>query len=426
MTADVLHPGLVNLIRRARALGTVTVGLLTDEAVAGHKRLPFLTWHQRRELLENVVGVDRVVPQAEWDYSHNVLRYRPDFFVHGDDWISGPDEVIRDAVVAALATYGGHLVEIEYMRGFSASAMTMHALEVASTPEIRISALRRSLASQPITRIMQVHSPLAAMMVEATRVDRGPVARMFDGFWSSSLADSANLGLPDNELLDASVRLDNVERILAVTTRPLIFDADTGGAIDHFEHRVRAMERLGVAAVVIEDKRGLKYNSLVVDTATHVQEDIHAFCDKIAAGKSAQQGLHFQVFARLESLIVGAGMEDAVERAVAYCKAGADGLLIHSRQREPDEILRFAGEVRDELPSIPLICVPTTYHEVRDDELADAGFRMVIYANHLLRASLPAMERVARSILEHGRSTEIEHELLSVDQTLEIARPLGG
>jgi phosphoenolpyruvate mutase len=426
MTADVLHPGLINIIRRARELGSLTVGLLTDEAVAGHKRLPALTWQQRKDMLEDIIGVDRVVSQDEWDYSANVLRYRPDYFVHGDDWLTGPNAEIRAGVVAALESYGGELVEVPYTKGFSASALAMHALEVASSPHARMSTLRRTLRSQRITRVIQVHSPLAALAAESARVELDGEIRAFDAFWSSSLADSADLGLPDNEILDQSTRLENVERILNVTTRPLIFDADTGGPGVHFEHRVRMLEQTGVAAVVIEDKTGLKQNSLLDESSVHEQEDIELFSDKIAAGKEAQRQPDFQIFARIESFILGRGLEDALTRAAAYCGAGADGILVHSKSKSADEVVEFARVFKHESPDIPLICVPTTYHSVLDEELAEYGFNMVIYANHLLRAAFPAMERASRSILRHGRSSEIEHELLSVEETLQLGSGLSG
>jgi len=420
MTVDVLHHGHINIIEEARKYGDIVIGLLTDAAVADHKRLPYLTYDQRLKIVENLRGVVEVVPQHEWDYSHNIRKYRPDFMIHGDDWLDGRDAGIRDRVIEALGEYGGQLIEIPYTQGVSSGAIVTRQLQVGTTPEIRRRTLRRLLAAKPLSRFIEAHSPISALIAEHASEDVDGRLRSFDGFWSSSLTDSTEMGKPDIEALEISSRLTNIDHIFEVTTKPLIMDADTGGKPEHFEMHVRTMERLGISAVIIEDKTGLKKNSLFGTEVKQTQDDPELFADKIRAGRASLVSDDFMIIARIESLILNMGMDDAIARARTYVEAGAHGIMIHSREKKPDEVYEFARIFRGDFPKIPLVCVPTSYNMATEDELAERGFNIVIYANQMMRASYPAMRRVAQSILRNGRSLEVDKELISINEILEL------
>jgi phosphoenolpyruvate phosphomutase len=420
MTGDVLHHGHINVIEQARQYGEVMIGLLTDAAVADHKRLPYLAYEHRKKIIENISGVTRVVPQEEWDYAPNLRRYRPDFMVHGDDWLDGPSAPYRQKAVEALAEYGGKLIEIPYTQGVSSQVVLSQLQRSGTTPDIRRRTLKRLLTAKPISRFIEAHNPISALIAEHATVDVDGRVRQFDGFWSSSLTDSTARGKPDIEALDISSRLSNVNDIFEVTTKPLIFDGDTGGKPEHFELNVRSMERLGLSAVIIEDKTGLKKNSLFGNEVAQSQEDVESFSDKIRLGRKARVGEDFMVIARIESLILDKGMQDAIMRAQAYVNAGVDGIMIHSRKKEPDEVFEFARIFRSDFPNVPLVCVPTSYNKCTEEELAAHGFNVVIYANHLMRAAYPAMQRVAQDILRNGRSAEVDAQLMSINQILEL------
>lgn len=420
MTADILHHGHVNIIAEGRKLGEVTIGLLTDAAVAGHKRLPLLTWEHRRQILENISGVTRVVPQDTWDYAPNLLRYKPAYMVHGDDWLRGPLAPYRARALAALETYGGRLVETAYTTGISSTEMAERQQALGTTPDLRRATLRRLLAAKPISRFIEAHSPISAMIAEHAQVEMEDQVAKFDGFWSSSLTDSVVRGKPDIEAIAINSRLTGISEIFEVTTKPLIMDADTGGKPEHFELHVRSMERLGISATIIEDKTGLKRNSLFGAEVEQTQDEIPAFCDKIRAGREARVGDDFMVIARIESLILEKGMADALARAEAYAEAGVDGVMIHSRARRPDEIYEFSRQFRRSFPYLPLVVVPTSFNEVSEAELAANGVNIVIYANHLMRAAYPAMKRAAETILRHGRSFELDEHLMSIKDVLEL------
>jgi len=420
MTIDVLHHGHINIIEYARQYGDVMIGLLTDAAIADHKRLPYLTYEHRKKIIENIRGVVRVVPQEEWDYAPTLRRYRPDFMVHGDDWLEGPTAPYRQKALEALAEYGGRLIEIPYTQGVSTQLLVTQLQNLGTTPDIRRRTLKRLLAAKPISRFIETHNPISALIAEHVTVNTNGRVRQFDGFWSSSLTDSTARGKPDIEVLDISSRLSNVNDIFEVTTKPLIFDGDTGGKPEHFELNVRSMERLGISAVIIEDKKGLKKNSLFGTEVVQAQEDIELFCEKIRAGRSARVGDDFMLFARIESLILDKGISDAIVRAQAYTSAGADGIMIHSRKKTPDEVFDFARIYRKEFPNVPPVCLPTSYNTVTEDELASHGFNIVIYANHLLRAAYPAMQRVGHEILLNSRTSEVDAQLMSINEILEL------
>lgn len=420
MSADLIHPGHLNILDHAAALGKVTVGLLTDRAVASYKRLPHLTFEQRKAIVAALRTVDRVVPQETLDYVENLRRYRPDYVVHGDDWRTGVQRKTRQRVVDALAEWGGELVEPSYTEGISSTQLNAAIKQVGTTPNVRLSRLRRLLDSKEIVRIMEAHNGLTGLLVESTAAVRNGSTIEFDGLWSSSLTDSTARGKPDTEAVDISSRLQTINELFEVTTKPLIFDGDTGGKPEHFGFTVRSLERLGVSAVIVEDKEGLKRNSLFGTDIEQTQSSIEDFSFRLGAGKSAQITDDFMVIARIESLILGKGMKDALERAEAYLAAGADGIMIHSRENTPDEVFEFAKEYSSFGSNAPLVAVPTSYHTVTEDELAERGFNVVIYANHMLRAAYPQMARAARTILEHGRGTEAESLLSPIKEALAI------
>lgn len=420
MSADLIHPGHINILRRAAELGSVTVGLLTDDAIASYKRLPHMTFEQRLAVVESLGMVDRVVPQTTLDYVPNLNELRPDVVVHGDDWRTGVQSETRRRVIDALSTWGGELVEVPYTEGISSTQLNASLKQIGTTPSVRLSRLRRLLDAKRILRVLEAHSGLSGLIVESTTVTRNGRTLEFDGMWSSSLTDSTSRGKPDIEAVDITSRLQTINDIFEVTTKPLIFDADTGGKTEHFSFTVRSLERLGVSAVIIEDKTGLKRNSLFGTDVAQTQSSIPDFCARISSGKRAQITDDFMVIARIESLILDKGIEDALSRAEAYVGAGADAVMIHSRQNEPDEVLKFCSRAADRIPKVPIVAVPTSYNAVTETELADAGVRIVIYANHLLRAAYPSMRAVAESILANERSVEADDRIASISEVLNI------
>lgn len=420
MSADLVHPGHLNVIKRAAELGQVTVGLLTDEAIASYKRLPYMSFEQRREVIENIKGVSRVVSQTTLDYVPNLRKLKPDYVVHGDDWRSGVQSSVRRRVIETLAEWGGELVEVEYTEGISSTQINKALREIGTTPDIRLRKLRRLLNAKKIVRLLEVHNGLTGLIVENTFVNDNGVRKEFDGMWASSLTDSTAKGKPDIEAVDLTSRMHTLNDVLEVTTKPIVYDGDTGGKPEHFVFTVKTLERMGVSAVIIEDKVGLKKNSLLGTSVPQTQDTIEGFCHKISAGKHAQLTNDFMIIARIESLILGHGVKDALERAKSYIDAGADGIMIHSRQKDAGEILDFCRQYQDLDLRVPLVAIPTTYNYITEDELAGAGVNVVIYANHLLRSAFPAMASAAQSILQHGRSREIDPELMSINEILNL------
>ena len=421
MSADLVHPGHLNVINKAAELGKVTVGLLTDAAIASYKRLPYMAFEQRRQVVENIKGVDRVVAQETLDYVPNLRKYQPDYVVHGDDWREGVQREVRQRVIDTLAEWGGELVEVGYTEGISSTQLNKALKEIGTTPDVRRNKLRRLLQAKPMVRLMEAHNGLTGLIVENAGIhDEHGRRREFDGMWASSLTESTAKGKPDIEAVDVTSRTQTMNEILEVTTKPIVYDADTGGKLEHFQFTVRTLERLGISAAVIEDKVGLKKNSLFGTDVPQTQDSIENFCAKIQAGKAAQVTEDFMVVARIESLILAQGVDDAIERAAAYNEAGADAILIHSKQKTPDEIFEFCDRYQGIDSRVPLIAVPSSYNQVTEDELQERGVSVVIYANHLLRAAYPAMMETAESILGNKRSLEADDRLLSIKDILEL------
>lgn len=420
MSADIIHPGHLNIIHEASKYGRVIVGVLTDEAIASYKRLPYLTYEQRSLVVSNLKGVSEVMPQTTLDYRPNLEKVRPDYVVHGDDWKSGVQAKTRQQVIDKLAEWGGVVIDVPYTKGISSSMLNERLKEIGTTPDVRLKRLRRLINAKKIVRICESHNGLTGLIIENTSVSVNNMKREFDGMWASSLTDSTSKGKPDIEAVDLTTRLHDLNDTLEVTTKPVIYDGDTGGKPEHFVFTVRTLERLGVSAIIIEDKVGLKKNSLFGTDAVQTQDSIEGFSAKIRAGKQAQITSDFMIIARCESLIAGKSVEDAMERCLAYVKAGADGIMIHSKHKTGEDIKEFCLNFREIEPNIPLVVVPTTYNHITEDELAEWGVNIVIYANHLLRAAYPAMVKCAESILANGRSFEANDLCMPIKQILEL------
>lgn len=425
MSADLVHPGHLNIIKEAAKLGELTVGLLTDKAITSYKRLPYLEFEQRKAIVEGLKGVERVIPQDTLDYRPNLEKLQPDFVVHGDDWKEGIQRQTRQQVIDSLEKWGGQLVELTYTEGISSTQLNKAIREVGITPDVRRTRLRRLIQSQEIVRVIEAHNGLTGRIIEEVHVEVNGNRREFDGMWASSLTDSTAKGKPDIEAVDISARLTNINDLLEVTTKPIIFDGDTGGKTEHFIFTVRTLERLGVSAVIIEDKIGLKRNSLFGVDASQQQATIADFSDKIKAGKKAQVTDDFMIIARVESLILKQGQEDALARAKGYIAAGADAIMIHSKEESPDEILEFLAAYQKFSQKVPVVVVPTSYDTIYEEELAKAGANVVIYANQLIRSAYPAMMETARSILTNQRAYEARPGLLSIKKILNLI-PMGG
>lgn len=421
MGTDLIHHGHINIIEIARELGEVTVGLLSDHAVTKFSRMPFLSYDERKRILENLKGVKEVIPQHELDYEENLRALKPDFVVHGDDWKTGPQRHVREKVIRLLKEWGGELVEPEYTKGISSTGLRNALKEIGTTPDVRRRMLRRLIESKGMVRVLEAHNGISALIVEETRVEAEGEIREFDAMWVSSLTDSTAKGKPDTEYVDRTSRFQTINDILDVTTKPIILDGDTGGIPEHFELLVKNLERLGVSAIVIEDKTGVKRNSLFGTEVEQTLDSIEGFSEKISRGKKAQMTDDFMIFARLESLIAEKGMEDAFTRAKAYIDAGADGIMIHSRYKDGKEILEFMKEYQKFEVKVPVISVPSSYNQFTEDQLQAAGFNIVIYANHLLRSAFPAMQKTAQTILEHKRSLEAADKYcMSIKEILTI------
>ena len=414
MSADLVHPGHMNILREASKYGKVTVGLLTDKAIASYKRLPSLTYEQRKEVIESIKYVNEVIPQTTLDYTDNLKKLKPNYVVHGDDWKYGVQKEVRQKVIDVLSNWDGKLIEIPYTKGISSTQLHNSLKEIGTTPEIRQKKLKRLIENKPIVRILEAHNGLTGIIAENVSYENNE----FDGIWMSSLTDSTAKGKPDIELID---RYGTLNDVLEVTTKPIILDGDTGGKPEHFAFTVKTLERLGVSAVIIEDKVGLKKNSLFGTDVKQTQDSIEGFCKKIKVGKSSLIGNNFMIISRIESLILKVGLEDAIKRAKAYIDVGVDGIMIHSKEEDPTEIFNFCDAYSKFDKKVPLIIVPSSYNSVTEDVLIEKGANVVIYANHLLRSAYPAMTKTAKSILKNKRSKEASDEhCMSIKEILNL------
>lgn len=420
---SVYHSGHLRIIREASELGSLTVGLLSDDGVDEFEVKPTVSVEERRKLLETIKGIDAIIEVSTVECTEELLELRPDIVVHGDDWKVGLLAPARARVLETLASYGGKLVEFPYTTNLFSSQLERDTRAAMSMPERRRPRLRELLKMDRPVRVMEAHNGLTGLIVEKTQVDVDGELREFDAMWVSSLTDSTAKGKPDTELVDNTSRLETIEQIMEVTTKPIILDGDSGGLIEHFQYLVSTLERIGVSAVIIEDKVGLKRNSLFGAAAGQNQDSIENFCEKIIAGKKVLKTHEFMIIARIESLILEKGMDDALERARAYVRAGADGIMIHSRNKDPEEVRVFCQIFKSEFPDIPVVVVPTSYNHVTEAELGSYGADIIIHANHLIRAAFPAMEEAARRILTAGKSDVSDDICMPIKQILTLIPP---
>ena len=409
---DVIHEGHLNILREASKLGEVYVGVLSDEAMVGFNRFPTISLEQRIEIVRSTGLVHQVLVQEEIVYDKILQELKPDYVVHGDNWKEGPESFIRENVLMNLQKLGGELIEIPYTYNEKVKRIDDQMKEKLAMPEFRRKRLRQLIAMRPIVKTLEVHSGLTGLIAEKTVVESNGKLDQFDAMWISSLCDSTAKGKPDIELVDMSSRIRTIDDVMDVTTKPIILDGDTGGLVEHFVYNVRTLERMGVSAVIIEDKTGLKKNSLFGTEVEQTQDSIENFCEKISAGKQALRTEEFMIIARIESLILERGMEDALKRAFAYVGAGADGIMIHSRKKSPDEILEFCRLFREKDATTPIVVVPTSFNSITEEELAAAGVNIVIYANQLTRSAFPAMQSTAVEILKNHRALEVDTRLM--------------
>lgn len=417
---DIIHEGHLNIIRESRKYGRVILGVMCDEAMIHFNRFPTVSLEERLENARQIEGIDEIIVQREIMYDKIFEEYKPNYVVHGDNWKTGPEKVIRENVIYNLDKWGGELIEVPYTLNEQVTKLDKIVKEKLAMPEYRRKRLHQLVEKRDIVKALEVHDGLTGLIAEKTIVGHDGQLDQFDAMWISSLCDSTAKGKPDIELVDMSSRIRTIDDVMEVTTKPIILDGDTGGQIEHFRYNVRTLERIGVSAVIIEDKIGLKKNSLFGNEVEQTQDTVENFSQKIKAGKDIQLTEDFMIIARIESLILEKGMEDALTRAFHYVKAGADGIMIHSRKKEPDEIFEFCEKFRRQDTKTPLVVVPTSFHSVTEEELIQKGVNIVIYANQLTRSAFPAMKKTAENILIHHRAKEADEGLMSIAEIISL------
>lgn len=422
LSADILHKGHINILRAANSYGEVCVGLLTDKAIASYKNIPYLDYEKRKVVVENIKFVKKVIPQKTLDYVDNLVLIKPDYVIHGDDWKTGVQKETRKRVIKVLKKWSGKLIEPKYTKSISSTLIKKEMSNIISSAENRVSRLKRLINSKEIVRILESHNSLTGLIIDKMKIIKFKKTIEFDGMWSSSLTDSATKGLPDNSSLSFSARISSLNDLMDVTTKPLIFDADNGGQIEHLPYLVRSLERSGVSAIIMEDKIGLKKNSLFKNQKNTKQDKPKLFAKKIKKICNSRQSKDFMVIARIESFIVGKGLDDAIKRANIYSNAGADAILIHSKKNTPSEIFMFAKEFKKSKNFIPLVSVPSTYSKVYEKDLIKNGFKLVIYANQLLRAAYPAMKNTAKKILKNSRAFEADKKIIPIKEIINLIK----
>lgn len=420
MSADIIHQGHLNVLNEARKYGEIIVGLHTDEVIRGYWRNPIMKYEERKKVVENIKGVIEVIPQDTLNQVPNLRRIKPDYVLHGDDWREGDQRELREKVIEALKEWNGKLVEVPYTNGVSISKLEEQLSNIGTTPEQRMKSLKELIYSKKTIKILEAHNGLTGLIVEKTKIENDGKVKEFDGMWISSLCDSTAKGKPDIELVDLTSRLNTINEILEVTTKPIIVDGDTGGQIEHFVYTVKTLERLGVSAIIIEDKTGLKKNSLFGTEVAQTQDSIEHFCEKIRAGREARVTSDFMIISRIESLIAKNGMDDAIRRAKAYIEAGSDGIMIHSKESDGREIIEFCRLYNQLENRVPLVVVPTSYNFMTENELSELGVNVIIYANHLIRSAYPAMVNTAKSILLNERSKEASINCMPIKEILNL------
>ena len=422
LAVDILHSAHINILKKAQKYGDVVVGLLTDKAIAEYKKLPFIDYDERFKILSGIKFVDRIVEQSSCDYSENIKRYKPDYLIHGDDWKVGIQKNLRKKVIQTLKMNNGKLIEVPYTKSISSSEIRDKIFKLEMSPDNRVSRLKRLMSAKEIVKILESHNSLTGLIIENLKVSKVNSFTEFDGMWSSSLTDSATKGKPDNSSVDFSTRLASLNAMMEVTTKLLVFDADNGGQLEHLRFLVRSLERSGASAIIMEDKIGLKKNSLFKNQKGAKQDKPELFAKKIKLICNSRKNKDFMVIARIESFILGKGLKDALKRAEIYSKAGADAILIHSKEKTPKEIFSFAKEFKKSKNFIPLVSVPSTYSKVYEKELIKNGFKVVIYENQMLRASYKSMVSTAQKILINTRAHEVDKDITSVKEILYLIK----
>ncbi len=422
LSVDIIHEGHINILKIASKYGDVIVGLLTDEAIASYKNIPYLNYNRRKIIVQNIKYVKKVIPQKTLSYVPNLKLLKPDFVVHGDDWKKGVQKQTRSDVIKTLKMWSGKLIEPRYTKNISSTLIKNRILEIGISPQNRVSRLKRLISSKKIVRVLESHNSLTGLIIENLKIEKNNKNIEFDGMWSSSLTDSATKGLPDNSSLSFSSRISSLNDIMDVTTKPVVFDADNGGQIEHLPYLIRSLERSGVSAIIMEDKIGLKKNSLFKDQIGAKQDKPNLFAKKIKKICSTRQSNDFMVIARIESFILEKGLNDAIKRAEIYSKAGADAILIHSKEKNTKEIFSFAKKFKKNKYFIPLVSVPSTYSKVYEKDLIKNGFKLVIYANQLLRAAYPAMQNTAKTILKNSRAFEADKKIIPIKEIISLIK----
>lgn len=412
-STDIIHEGHLNLIREAKKYGRIIAGVMSDRAMVRFDRFPTVSFEERFEMIREIPDVSEVVIQNDVMYENILRELRPEYVVHGDNWRDGPQSAIRQNVMDVLQEWGGELIEVPYTYNENVKRIDTQMREKLAMPEYRRKRLRQLLQMCPVVKVIEAHNGLTGLIAEKTVVAHDGRLDQFDAMWVSSLCDSTAKGKPDIELVDLTSRIRTLDEIMDVTTKPIILDGDTGGLIEHFVYNVRTLERMGISAIIIEDKTGLKKNSLFGTEVQQTQDSIENFCEKIRAGKNALRTQEFMIIARIESLILEKGMDDALKRAFAYVQAGADGIMIHSRKKDPAEIFEFCDKFREKDQKTPIVVVPTSFNTVLEEEFAAHGVNIVIYANQLTRSAFPAMENTAKDILKYHRAKEVDDQLMS-------------
>lgn len=417
---DVIHEGHINILTEAKKYGKLVVGILSDSAMIRYNRFPTVDFAERVRIVEELGIADEIITQDDIMYDKVVAEIHPDYVIHGDNWKNGPEKAIRDNVEKLLEAYGGSIIDVPYTYNENVKRIDRRIREKLAMPEYRRKRLRQLIEICPIVKTLEVHSGLTGLIAEKTIVETDGELDQFDAMWISSLCDSTAKGKPDIELVDMTSRFRTIDDVMEVTTKPIIFDGDTGGLIEHFVYTVRTLERMGVSAIIIEDKTGLKKNSLFGTEVEQTQDSIEHFCEKIKSGKKIQLTDDFMIIARIESLILEQGMDDALERAFAYVEAGADGIMIHSRKKDPTEILEFCDKFREKNSRTPIVVVPTSFNQITESELAAHGVNIVIYANQLTRSAFPAMEQTAKDILRYHRAKEVDDRLMPIKNIITL------
>tara|TARA_B100000579_G_C22836936_1_gene859347 strand:+ start:1322 stop:2620 length:1299 start_codon:yes stop_codon:yes gene_type:complete len=422
LSADIVHSGHINIIKKAKKYGNIIIGLLTDKAISEYRPFPLINFEQRYNIIKNIKFVSKIVKQNEWDDTIILKKLKPEFVIHGDDWKNGPQKNLRNKVIKTIKRWGGKLIEVPYTKKISSSSIHKKIKNIYFNSNSRVSILKRLINSKKIVRVLESHSALTGLIVENLKIEKGDKIETFDAMWSSSLTDSTLRGKPDNQSVDYSTRISGLNEIMDVTTKPVIFDGDNGGRVEHIKFLVRSLERAGVSALVLEDKSGLKKNSLYKNQSGVKQESIKKFCKKLNVASSSKISDDFYVIARIESFILGKNLNDAINRAESYVKSGADAILIHSKEKEPKEIFDFSKKFLKSKYYRPIVAVPSTYSKTFEKDLIKNGVKIVIYANHLLRSSYPSMVNTAKSILKDQRTFKIEKNLTPINQILDLIK----